>query len=175
MFGKSHQLFIKGDKNATDWSRRPTRSASVYVDPDESQTGPVGINAAKHRCWRAGFVFSEGPGKFCVFWILISGRRSRAALPPRSSRYQTPFTPASRHPRQLSDDLLESFPKLTIMDICFSPSYSWGKWWGEASSFDLRHLRSPIWHRSWAVVLADLSPLLIGQNHHDRFGRGHLR
>lgn len=51
MFVKTHQLFIKGDKNATDLSRRPMRSVSIYFeqrDPDESQTGPIGINVAKH-------------------------------------------------------------------------------------------------------------------------------
>lgn len=53
----------------------------------------------------------------------------------------------SRQHGSLSD-LLESFSKLTLMDICFSHSYNWG----ETSSFDVHAISGhprPLWLSCW--------------------------
>lgn len=152
----------------------------IFNSPDESQTGPIGINVAKHWCLplvltRTVCLLRRAWKVLCV---LNPDQRKKVAC-----GFAAPFlqvtdalhgsTAAARHHRQLSNDLLESFSKLNIMDTCFWPSYSWG----ETSSFDVHAVSGqlrPLSQRSLAVVFADLFPL-IGQNHHDHFGRGHLR
>lgn len=138
MFVKTHQLFIKGDKNATDLSRGPMRSVSIYFEqrgPDESQTGPIGINAAKRWCSPLALTSTVCLlRRACsVLCVLNSDQRKKVACGVAASFLQVAdalhgSTAAARHHRKLSNDLLESFSKLDVMDICFSHSYSWGKW-----------------------------------------------
>lgn len=66
-----------------------------------------------------------------------------------------PFTAAARHLRQLSNDLLESFSKLNITDICFCAQLQLGEViGGKTSSFDVDAISGrlrPLWLRSSAV------------------------
>lgn len=106
----------------------------IFNSPDESQTGPIGINVAKHWCLplvltRTVCLLRRAWKVLCV---LNPDQRKKVAC-----GFAAPFlqvtdalhgsTAAARHHRQLSNDLLESFSKLNIMDTCFWPSYSWGE------------------------------------------------